>query len=194
MSKVEMVLGARGYLILAAALLLAACSRNIVTWKEEVELSDGRVITVTQKRRCKSAYEGPDVSSCTERESWLTFRLPEFGDKEITWNEKLTPLVLNLHENRLYVIGLPATGYEGRLYGNPRPPYVSFEYRGNGWLRIAFKDIPDAIYDANLLILPPSKWLNGNVDLRYKSTIDGNRNPRVDRVYKRIDPHYGNPL
>jgi hypothetical protein len=67
-------------LMLAAVPLVGGCSDNTITWTEDVKLLDGRVITVTQKRR---------IEGRMSREAWLTFKLPEFGDKEIVWHENL---------------------------------------------------------------------------------------------------------
>ena len=75
-------------LVLASVPMLGGCGENTLTWTEEVKLLDGRVITVTQKRRI-------DVENVA-RDFWVTFKLQEFGDKEITWHENLKPLVLNL--------------------------------------------------------------------------------------------------
>jgi hypothetical protein len=57
--------------VLATVPMLGGCSDNTITWQEEVKLLDGRVITVTQKRR---------IQESIEREAWLTFKLPDFGD------------------------------------------------------------------------------------------------------------------
>lgn len=46
--------------LLISACLLTGCS-NVVEWREEVKLSDGRTVVVTQKRRCEGGgeLEGP---------------------------------------------------------------------------------------------------------------------------------------
>lgn len=122
---------------------------NTLTWQEEVKLLDGRVITVTQKRR----YEGK-----VPRESWLTFKLPEFGNQKITWHENLSPHVFNVCQGKLYVVGIPFTEQEFRQYGRPKPSYLGYRYEAGKWQLIPFKEIPEAIYDTNLLIAngPPN--------------------------------------
>lgn len=82
--------------VLAVAALVGGCGDNTITWTEEVKLLDGRVITVMQKRR---------IEGNIEREAWLTIKLPEFGDKEIVWHENLDTMVLNVYQNKLYVVG-----------------------------------------------------------------------------------------
>src|ERR1017187_6175079 len=85
---------------------LAACS-PYVTWKEEVKLNDGRVIVVEQKKL---------VEDEMAREAWLTINLPEFSAEQIVWHEHLSPIVLNIDEGMLYVVGQPPTAREERQY------------------------------------------------------------------------------
>jgi hypothetical protein len=143
------LLGLMMALVMASVPLMEGCSGNTGTWQEEVKLLDGRVITVTQKRR----YEGR-----VPREHWLTFKLQEFGDQDISWHENLRPQVLNVYQGKLYVVGMPFTGQEFRMYGNPDPSYLGYRYEAGEWQRIPFDEIPLAIYDTNLLIAnaPPN--------------------------------------
>jgi len=115
---------------------------NTLTWQEEVKLLDGRVITVKQKRR----IDGSNM----EREAWLTFKLSEFSNKEIVWHENLCPKILNVYQNKLYVVGIPATIIEYRQYGRPEPYYIGYRFDNAQWVRIPFNEIPVAIYDANM--------------------------------------------
>lgn len=110
-------------------------------WQEEVKLLDGRVITVKQKLR----YGG-----LTPRESWITVNLPETSNQEVTWNERITPKVLNVTNGKLYIVGMPITKIEFYWFHKPRPPYIGYLYDNNAWRQIPFKEIPVAIYDMNL--------------------------------------------
>jgi hypothetical protein len=75
-------------IVLGILMNLTACS-NTFSWDEEVKLLDGRIITVQQKRRFDD--------SRMPREAWLSFKLQEFGNKEILWHEALATMVLNVH-------------------------------------------------------------------------------------------------
>ena len=167
---------------------MSGCA-DTLTWQEEVKLSDGRVIVVTQKRRYESAYSGhgPGASSIP-REFWLTFKLPEFGNKDIVWHEKLGPQVLNLHSGKLYIVGVPLTGREFDLYGKQRPPYIGFRYQAGSWQRIPFAEIPAAIYDTNMWIgnAPPNK--SGRISLADKAKEM--QDQELSKYDKRIDPNY----
>lgn len=137
--------------VFASVPLIGGCGGNTLTWQEEVKLSDGRVITITQKRRYESVYTGSN-SGNLPREYWLTFKLSEFGNKEIIWHENLLPQVLNVYQGKLYVVGTPFTEVEFRQYGKPFPEYVPYRYEAGNWIRIPFNEIPEMIYETNLWI------------------------------------------
>ena len=131
---------------------IVACS-NAVEWREEVKLNDGRVIVVTQKRRCEGGdYTAKTQATCVAREAWLTINLPEFSDKEISWHESLNPMVLNVYKGRLYVVGFPPHALEFRAYGATNPPYFGFLWDQGRWKRISFDEIPEVIHETNMLI------------------------------------------
>lgn len=96
--------------ILGEFCVLPGCAGSLTgpeykTWQEEVKLNDGRVIVVTQKKRCTDAFKGQNYVGCIDRESWLTINLPEFSVQPIIWHENLNPRVLNIHNGKLYVVG-----------------------------------------------------------------------------------------
>ncbi len=165
-------------LVCAALPMLGGCA-NTITWQEEVKLLDGRVITVTQKRRIDENQ--------IPREFWLTFRLPEFGDKEITWYENLGPQVLNVYQGKLYLVASPFTEREFRQYGRPMPSYIGYCYESGQWKRISFNEIPYAIYDTNLLIanMPP----DGVNLVTTIMKIEEMKDETIGQSSKRIDPN-----
>lgn len=172
--------------VLASVPLLGGCS-NTGSWQEEVKLSDGRVITITQKRRYENVYDGHG-SGNLPREFWLTFKLPEFGDQEITWHENLLPRVLNVYEGKLYVVGIPWTEREFRQYGNPKPSFLGYRYEAGQWQPISFNEIPVAIYDTNLLIAtePPRDIKFVSFSIKAQEIA----NEKIPNRGKRIDPKH----
>ncbi|TAK90517.1 MAG: hypothetical protein EPO06_07810 [Burkholderiaceae bacterium] len=182
-------------IVLGGFCAFPGCAGNLPSseyrvWQEEVKLNDGRVIVVTQKKRCQGAYTGGNYARCIAREAWLMINLPEFGAQPIVWHENLTPRILNVHNGHLYVVGWPPTGYEFDLYGKPRPPYIGFVFVDKQWKRIAFEEIPVAIYDVNMLIesIPPEdmKFLT----LQKKESKEMNGDSAYQKDQKRIDPAY----
>lgn len=170
-------------MVLTSVPLVGGCGDNTLTWQEEVKLLDGRVITVTQKRR---------IEENIEREAWLTFKLPEFSNKEIVWHENLHTMVLNVYQNKLYVVGVTGTIREYRQYGRPEPYYIGYRFDNTQWVRIPFTEIPAAIYDANMY--PENMALNR---LKYVSVTDKVEIFKDDRwrtQQRKIDPNYKSRL
>lgn len=166
-------------LLLVAVPLVGGCSDNTLTWTEEVRLLDGRVITVTQKRR---------IEENIEREAWLTIKLPELGDKEIVWHENLQTMLLNVYQGRLYVVGKFPTEREVRLYGWPIPAYVGFRYDNGQWRRIQFNEIPEAIYDANMY--PENMALARLKHVSVADKVEIFKDDRWRDHQRKIDPQY----
>lgn len=181
------------FILAALAVGLMGCqaaSAEFVTWKEEVKLNDGRVVVVTQKKRCQGAYTGQNYAKCIAREAWLTIRLPEFSQEDIVWHEKLDPLVVNVHEGRLYIVGWPHTGAEFMIYGKPQPPYLGFVWMQGKWEKIPFSQIPDAIYSTNMLIesIPPEGTELLTLDKKDGPTVNGKQT--YPNFLRRIVPEF----
>lgn len=158
---------------------LRGCSVSAITWQEEVKLLDGRIVTVTQKRRIEEEIP---------REAWVTFRLSEFGDKEIIWHENLEPHVLNLYKGSLYLVATPPSGREFIQYGSPKPGYVQFKFDGSKWQRITFNEIPEAVYDTNMLTANVPSVRGARVSLADKT--EEMKNDRIPNSEKRLDPKW----
>lgn len=182
------------FLTLIFILLITGCASafpkqgEFREWQEEVKLNDGRVIVVTQKKRCEGAYTGNEYAPCIAREAWLTVNLPEFGDKPIVWNEHLSPRVVNIDNGQLYIVGIFPTQREFRLYGEPRPPYIGFVWKDNSWQQIPFEAIPDAIYDVNMLMegIPPKGIKYLSIEKKESEAINGDR--RIRKSSRRLSP------
>ena len=175
---------------LSIVTLLTACSKT-VQWKEEVQLNDGRIIVVTQKKRCEGGdYSAKTGATCIARESWLMINLPEFSEKEILWHESLKPMIVNINEKQLYVVGRPPTTLEFRAYGATTPPYFGFIWDKGSWKRIPFKEIPEAIYNANMLIESIPSARTDFLDLKVKNSDAENGNPVYPLQLRKIDPKY----
>jgi hypothetical protein len=180
----------RVVLTLGCLVSINACSKSpeFVTWQEEVKLSDGRTIIVTQKKRCEGAYTGGNYADCIAREAWLTINLPEFSAQPIVWHQHLFAIVVNIHGGRLYVVGCPPTERESKLYGSPKPFYIGFVWDNGLWKRIPFKEIPEEIYDTNMFLehIPPlgTTYLT----IAKKESKEMNGDPTTVKFLKRIDP------
>lgn len=185
--------------VVTCASLLSACMSTMlgrpllggpgyVEWQEEVKLNDGRVIVVSQKKKCSEAYTGQNWTTCIAREAWVTINLPEFSDKAIVWHEHLKANVLNVHNQKLYIVGEFPTEQEFIQYGKPRPPFIGFLWQGANWERIPFSDIPQEIYDVNMLIKSNGPSGIKYLTLQQKNSKEFNGNPVYRRIQRRLDP------
>lgn len=166
--------------LLASVPLVGGCGDNTLTWQEEVKLLDGRVITVTQKRR----YDTDKMP----REAWLTFKLPEFGNQEIVWHENLEVQVLNVYQGKLYVVGYTYSAIEFRQYGRPKPSYIGFRYDTGQWTQLRFNEIPEAIYDTNMYFENMAVYRLKHVSLADKDKML--KDDEYMQHFKKIDPKW----
>lgn len=121
------------------------------TWKEEVLLADGRMITVTQWRATQQAYDGQYFSTIP-RLGKLTFAMRETGGKEVTWSGAFQPLILNVHEGVVYLAGMPFTAREFEQYGRPRSGWIAQRLiAGPSWERIKPAEVPETLRTTNLV-------------------------------------------
>ena len=168
-------------ILFSYVMTFSACSHAdpIVQWNEEVKLNDGRIIVVGEKKR---------IGGIIARETWMTINLPEFSSKPIVWHENLWPIVVNIDQSRLYIVGVPPTKVEFNFYGKPRPDYVGFIWDEDKWTRIPFEKIPESIYKTNMLLegVPP----NGItlLTLEKKNSKEVNDAIGMPLYLKKIDP------
>lgn len=185
--------------VLVCSILLSACYSTLlgrpllggpgyVEWQEEVKLNDGRVIVVTQKKKCSEAYDGNAYQTCIAREAWVTINLPEFSEKPIVWHEHLKAIVVNVYNSSLYIVGDFPTELEFKQYGKPQPPCLGFVWNGSQWRRVSFAEIPQEIYDVNMLIKSNGPKGIKYLTLQQKNSKEFNGNPAYRRIQRRIDP------
>ena len=55
------------------------------------------------------------------------------------------PAIVDAHEGKVYVVGLPIGRGQYYAYLQPRFLYVAYEFSGNGWTRIPFIGLPEKI-------------------------------------------------
>lgn len=170
--------------------MTAYANTDSISWHEEVKLLDGRVIIIETKFGFPQGYD-KSTRRGVFREAWITLKLPETGNQETTWHEHLRPGNLNVVNGKLYIVGMPNTTVELRLYNFPSPSYVGYVYDNKEWRRIPFGDIPEAMYDMNLLEAVPDPNQSGPVTLAYKNKQFADT--RIFKPTKRIDPSYKYP-
>lgn len=130
------LLVAMGLLVLGAA---AAVGWNwyqtrYPSWYEEVRLSDGRVITIHQKREYHENYG--------TAQSWVTIDLPELGGKRV-WHSYLMPMRIDVKDSVVYAFGRPRGPAQLSRYMYPKNHMVGFKWSKGEFVRIPFLDIPE---------------------------------------------------
>lgn len=106
------------------------------SWYEEVRLSDGRVITIHQKREYYDNYG--------TAQSWVTIDLPELGGKQV-WHSYLMPQRVDVVDGKVYVFGLPRGDRQYKIYQYPKNYMVAFTWSGAAFERIPFLTVPSNI-------------------------------------------------
>jgi len=106
------------------------------SWYEEVRLSDGRIITIHQKRQYFENYG--------TNQSWVTIDLPELGGKRV-WHSYLMPMRVDVVDGKVYVFGAPRGDLQYSYYGDPKYFVVAFEWSGSHFRRMPFPALPNSI-------------------------------------------------
>lgn len=131
------------------------------TWREEVQLLDGRIIVITQKRR--------EYANYGSAESWVTFSLPEMGGKR-TWHSYLKPMRIDVYGGKVYAIGRPRGILQYEFYGFPRHYLVAFEWNGTEFSRMPVLSVPEKIrFEENMFpCVPESRRALFNIGMKSK--------------------------
>ena len=166
---------------------LNACS-GTGSWDEQIQLSDGRTITIEQWRRYDQSYDGDKIAKL-QREARIRFKVAELGKDTVEWKERLMPIVLNVHEGKWYIVGFPPTGAEFDYYKRPRHTYVPFRYDDGKWQRIPFKELPKEIYQSNLWLgnSPPENSPAKQAD---RDALVWKMGSQMATELLRVDPNY----
>lgn len=106
------------------------------SWLEEVQLSDGRRISIEQKHE---VYEGYGTA-----QAWVTINLPELGGRQV-WHSYLMPQRVDVVDGKVYVFGVPRGVREYAHYHDPKHYMVAFRWDGQAFARVPFAELPQAI-------------------------------------------------
>ena len=140
-------------MLVIAGIAYAGYDRRNPSWREEVRLSDGRVIWIRQKHEYFDNYG--------TNQSWVTLSLPELGG-ERTWHSYLTPQRVDVANGRVYVFGFPRGDRQYAYYNYPRRYMVAFVWNGTDFQRIPFLDVPESLRgEENVLSCLPEAEFKG---------------------------------
>lgn len=137
------------------------------SWKEEVQLHDGRVIVVD--RHVNLSARGIDVGR-QELDETVTFTLPN-SKREITWKSDfrifaddpfglLGIQILDIVDGIPYIAARPAGCIGFNKWKRPNPPYIFFKFDGKVWERIGLAEFPEVLNKTNVMLsVPPAELL-----------------------------------
>lgn len=174
-------------LSLLATLLLLGCGKT-VTWQEEVQLSDGRVIVV--ERETVRVMGGDDLahggSGTTPKERRIRFEYPSSSGKRVEWRStKMSPslvpekpLVLDIRQGEPVVLASVATSG-----GCNR--YLKYVFANNQWQEITLNEEFEATPTNLFLMSGPDMPSFVDLSTKTKDIAD----IRYPRRLKQVGPH-----
>ena len=145
---------------------LTACSQT--SWKEEVLLHDGTIITA-QRAYKLGGKPGFDATERVPLDETVTFNLP--NSKSIVWKNDFrdtVPEPNSLNHFRFdilagtpYLATYPAGCIAYNKWGRPNPPQVLLKYEAGQWQRIALAELPTVLINksANVVVGRPAASL-----------------------------------
>jgi hypothetical protein len=142
---------ARLILCLAVLIQVAACAKR-VNWLEDVQLADGRVVTLERQQVLGGPHEL--FQPPTESVGWLEFKQPDIGRK-VRWDftRDLRPVALLIDHEKTQLLVVPE--YDGRFKRHcPSPPYLLYEYSGSGWVERPIEELRGKKIRQNLISSP----------------------------------------
>lgn len=171
------------------ALTLASCSKNSISWKEDVQLQDGRVITVDRYAELTGRVE-PTGQTPPPTYYTIKFKHPDTGE-DVFWegfvrsnkeearksfasddhsqdklkftHPHIIAKTLMMKDGKLFIVG---TMFDMQMlsYGCPNPPYILFEWVNGNWIERPLEEIPYKKFLFNL------NWVGLNLDKRDSPT------------------------
>jgi hypothetical protein len=154
-------------LVMTLGVSMTACSQT-TTWKEEVLLHDGTIITA-QRVYNLGGKPGFDATERVPLDETVTFNLP--NAKTIVWKNDFrdtVPEPNSLNHFRFdivagtpYLATYPAGCIAYNKWGRPNPPQVLLKYAAGQWQRITLAELPPVLINksANVVVGRPATSL-----------------------------------
>lgn len=169
---------------LSGCVVMPTAHKKYKEWNEEVLLSSGELVVIHQKRQCDriGKYSTGKEYCSALRNAEIEFNLAEFSSNKIQWSASILPLVLNKFNNDLYIIGM-VKGVSYTFHSKNEPLYLAYKWVGDGWVNVLVEDVPQEIYQTNLLVGFPN---NDREVFDFESKKIFNDRSTLGRKYKEI--------
>jgi hypothetical protein len=137
-------------------------------WREEVLLHDGKKIVI-ERNFTLGGYATLDSRERKALDQILTFNVPGSNEKVI-WKtdyrelkadpDSLNLLLLDIVDQKPYIVAYPAGPISHGKWGSPNPPYVFLKYEHASWQRIVLAELPSQLVKTNVIVgRPPAELL-----------------------------------
>lgn len=138
--------------LVVSPLLLAACNDGrSVTWTEDVQLPDGRTVTLTRHQD----FEGPHelFQPQTPSDYWFEFTNPDTG-QTVRWksDQLLATRSLAIDDKVPALLTSPVSSGFFK-YQCPDPPYLAFQFVDGKWAAVPLTRIAHKIASQNMTYL-----------------------------------------
>ena len=173
---------------LLIALLVTACGKSQIEWKEEVKLQSGEIVVV--KRTAKSKPFGEIGGPGGWENEGMTVQIiqPLKPDNPPLWDAKFVPLVFDRDPNtkQWFMVATFVSCTSWYELGRPKLPYTEFRVKDGQWRQQALS--PDLIgREGNMLTRIHS---TGEPDHTVSSKEGINNDPVILPEYKRVVDHW----
>lgn len=138
-------------------------SGQTMSWKEEVQLHDGRV-AIADRFYTLGGYPTLDSKERTAVHQTVSFTLPD-ANKPVTWQtdfrdsmpepNSLNLLLFDIVGGVPYIATYPAGCIAYNKWQRPNPPYILFKHEQGEWKRIAMADFPAKLSRTNMIVGRP---------------------------------------
>lgn len=125
-----------------SGLVLTACGKTNISWKEEVKLSSGEVITVQRTAKTKAFGEIGGPGGWENEGMSVKVIHPKLPDNPPEWNFPFVPLVFD-RDSQTKQWFMVATFYSCQSWyalGRPKLPYTEYRVINGQWVQQALTD------------------------------------------------------
>ena len=140
--------------VLLVSVVLAACDSGpkLLAWQEEVQLSNGDIITVKRTAKSKSFGEWGGPGGWENEGMTLAIEKPKKPDDPPVWDFRFVPVVFDrdAETKEWFVV---ATFYSCQSWydlGRPKLPYTEYRLRNGQWQKVELSASVMGL-DANML-------------------------------------------
>lgn len=172
------------YILLCLAVIVSACGKTSLSWKEEVKLSSGELIVVQRTAKTKAFGEvaGPGG---WENEGMTVELVSQSADRNPpVWNFPFVPLLMDRDptSGQWFIVATFYSCVSWYALERPKLPYTEYRVVGGQWVQQALT--PNLIgRSANMLTSIRS---SGEPDHSIASKESIMNDPRISKKYKSI--------